>query len=254
MPAYGHLGWFGIGSPQSNPTVEPELSILMPRQTALYGTRLTSAETDPLARLKAYLVNLETTLETYDNMALSAFAFGCTGSSYLLGREAELSITESASVRFGYPVITAANAIVWGLERIGAKRIAIIAPYPEALIDAGRVYFEGRGLEVVRAERVVTRSTDTRTIYEISSDEANRLLESAPTDVDAILISGTGMPGLAAMAAYAERPVLSSNLCLAGKLLAATGQASLLDGAAPAGWQSRLAEAVPIPVNKDQNS
>lgn len=244
MPAYGALGAFGLGTPQSNPTVEPELGVLMPRQAALYGSRLTSRETDPMARLNAYLVDVGKTLETYDNMQLAAFGFACTGSSYLVGREVERAITEAAQDRFGYPIITAADAIVWGLERIGAKRIAMIAPYPQPLIEAGKAYFEARGLEVVSSERVVTRTADTRTIYEITPEQADSLLKAAPTEVDALLVSGTGMPSLAALAAYDQRPVLSSNLCLSGRLLAEAGHYGQLDGAAPRGWQARLAEAL----------
>lgn len=251
MPAYGELGWFGIGTPQSNPTVEPELALLMPRQAALYATRLTSSETDPLQRLRAYLENLEQTLESYDNMKLTAFGFGCTGSSYLLGRDAEAAITKAAAKRFGYPVITAADAIVWGLKRLGARRIAMIAPYPQVLIEAGKAYFEARGLEVVTAERVVTRTTDTRTIYEITPDKAAALLAAAPKDVDAILVSGTGMPSLAAMAMTQGTPVVSSNLCLAGRMLAEAGHKSLLEGVGPSGWQTRLAEALAHPPHKD---
>lgn len=250
MPAYGALGAFGLGTPQSNPTVEPELGVLMPRQAALYGTRLTSGETDPQTRLKDYLVDIGKTLKTYDNMRLSAFGFACTGSSYLVGREAEMAITRAAEDRYGYPVITAADAIVWGLEQIGSKRIAMIAPYPRALIEAGRAYFEARGIEIVSSERVVTRTEDTRTIYEITAEQADSLLKAAPTDVDALLVSGTGMPSLAALAAHEQRPVLSSNLCLAGRLLAVAGHKNLLDGAAPAGWRSRLAEAL-APTPKD---
>lgn len=250
MRAYGALGAYGLGTPQSNPTVEPEMGILMPRQATLYGTRLTSLEKDPLARLEAYLVNIDKTLETYDSMKMSAFGFACTGSSYLVGRQSEEAITAAAQERFGYPVITAADAIVWGLKRIGAKRIAMIAPYPQALIEAGKAYFEARGVEVVSSERVVTRTTDTRTIYEITPEQADKLLHAAPSDVEALLVSGTGMPSLAALAAYDKRPVLSSNLCLAGRLLAEAGHEDLLDGASPIGWQGRLVEAL-APASKE---
>lgn len=243
MAAYGAIGRFGVGVPQSNPTVEPELGVLMPRAAALYATRLTSSETEPQARLRAYIDAMEASLATYDGLNLSAFGFACTGSSYLVGAEAERGIVEVASQGFGYPVLTAADAIVWAMTRIGARRIAIIAPYPDALIAAGKSYFEARGLEVVSTRRVVTRTTDTRSIYELTPDQAGDLTETK-LDVDAVLISGTGMPSLPLLAPEGAPPILSSNLCLAARLLEAAGRGDLLDGVAPIGWRDRLAQAL----------
>jgi maleate isomerase len=243
MAAYGAAGRFGVGVPQSNPTVEPELGVLMPRRAALYATRLTSGEVEPQARLRAYIDAIETSLSTYDGLPLSAFGFACTGSSYLVGAEAERGIVEAASRRFGYPVLTAADAIVWAMARIGARRIAVIAPYPDALIKAGKAYFETRGLEVISTRRVVTRTTDTRSIYELTPEQAGDLTETA-LDVDAVLISGTGMPSLPLLDPQGSPPVLSSNLCLAARLLDAAGRGDLLDGVAPHGWRDRRAEAL----------
>lgn len=245
MAVYGAVARIGIGTPQSNPTVEPELGILMPRDAALYATRLTSREARPEDRLQAYIANLDASLETYDGLRLSAFGFACTGSSYLVGAEEERRLVDAASARFGYPVVTAADAIAWSLARIGARRIAVIAPYPDALIAASQRYFEGRGLQIVAASRVVTRTSDTRSIYELTPDQARGLLTASAGDADAVLVSGTGMASLSLLEPEADRPILSSNLCLSARLLDAVGRADLLDGAAPRGWRRRLAEALP---------
>lgn len=244
MATYGAAGRFGVGVPQSNPTVEPEMSVLLPRAAAIYATRLTSLEADPQTRLRAYIASLEDSLATYDGLALSAFGFACTGSSYLVGADEERRISEAASQRFGYPVLTAADAIVGAMQRIGARRIAMVAPYPDALIAAGKAYFEARGLEVISTRRVVTRTTDTRSIYELTPDQAADLLADSARDVDAVLISGTGMASLPLLDPKGAPPVLSSNLCLAARLLDAVGRADLIDGIAPHGWRTRLTAAL----------
>jgi maleate isomerase len=80
-------------------------------------------------------------------------------------------------------------------------------------------------LTLVETLRVDPVLTDTHRIYELTSDDACAALFSLTRhDVDAVVVSGTGMPTLRALRRWrSERgdnpPVLSSNLCLAWALL-----------------------------------
>lgn len=244
---YGRAGWIGIGTPQANPTVEAEMAILLPRGCALAATRLTSKEARPDGRLRAYLADLETTLGSYDSFRPDAYGFACTGSTYLLGHDAERQIVDRCTTIYGYPIVTATMAIEWALARIGARRIAMIAPYPDELIEAGRAYWESRGIAIVSLERLHTTSSDTRTIYELRAGDAEAALARVDTgQIDAVLLSGTGLATLPLIAAWnGAVPLLSSNLCLVARLLALCGQESAVDPASlrPLGFEARLAEA-----------
>lgn len=244
---YGRVGRIGIGTPQANPTVEAELAILLPRACSLHVTRLTSTALAPEQRLEDYLTGLETYLATYDTLRPDVFGFACTASSYLLGAEAEQRIIAAAADRYGYPVETAARAIVWGLERIGARRIAVIAPYPQSVVDAACRYWSAAGIEVLHTEHIATRDADTRGIYELGSGQiAAALLRLALDDVDAVLVSGTGMPSLAALREpSAGVPVLSSNSCLAARSLDLLGRSEWLEPGSLTirGWQQRFDES-----------
>ncbi|MEZ6022146.1 MAG: hypothetical protein R3C16_01745 [Hyphomonadaceae bacterium] len=241
---YGTTGAFGVATPQSNPTVEPEFGVLMPRTARVHTTRLISDAADPLERLRIYLRELERTLRSYDGMKFSAFGFACTGSSYLLGHEAEAAIVTKCAETFGYPVVTAADAIVWMLGKLNAKKVVVLAPYPEALIEAGKGYFRDRGVDVIRHARVVTRTSDTRTIYELGVDQAREALAALDTSgADAILVSGTGMPSLLLVDPNAALPVVSSNCCLGARMLDVAGGGAL-DGLEPRDWRVRLKEAL----------
>lgn len=246
-PEYGQIGRVGIGMPQANPTVEAEFAILLPRACSLHVTRLTSPAKSPEQRLEDYLNGLESYLAAYDTLRPDVFGFACTASSYLLGAELEHRIIGSAADRYGYPVVTAARAIVWGLERLAAKRVALIVPYPKAVADAARRYWSAAGIEVRRTAHVATRGEDTRGIYELGSDRVATALAQLPLDdVDAVLISGTGMPSLAALREpIAGMPVVSSNSCLAARLLDLLGRQEWLEPGAPAvrGWQRRFDES-----------
>ncbi len=247
MESYASLGRFGVGVPQSNPTVEAELGVLLPRTASLHVTRLTSSAADPLDRLRRYLADLPIYLKDFDGLKLAAFAFACTGSSYLLGVDEEAKIAESCAAKFGYPIALAADSIVWALEKLNARNIAVIAPYPAALIEAGHHYLEARGVQVAALERVITSTADTRSIYLTGIADARAALARLPkSGIDAILISGTGMPTLGAVDTHGLPPIISSNLCVAARALELAGKRDVLDGRGlePMGWRTRLEEAL----------
>jgi len=244
--SYGRLGRIGLGTPQANPTVEAEFAILLPRACTTLVTRLTSPATEPADRLRAYIERLDEALARYDSLEPDAFGFACTGSSYLVGPEREAELVEGFARAFGYPIVTATGAIRWALDRIGARRVGIVAPYPADLLEAGRAYWRAAGVEVVAIERVVTRTADTRTIYELGFASAiEKVADMADRRVDAVLLSGTGMPSLPLIAAAGGTPVLSSNLALAGCLVERLRPGTLApDTIGPPGWRDRLAEAL----------
>jgi maleate isomerase len=224
---YGKGGWIGIGTPQANPTVEAEFRRLLPDDAEMLITRLQGSATSSEQRLKDYLVGLDGALGAYDALKPDVFGFACTGSSYLVGAAREAKIVAAASARFGYPVITAAQAVLASLQALSASRIAVLAPYPQNIIDASVAFWEQAGLTVTAAQRIDIGSADTRRIYGLSSKDAALALADLPTaDADAVLLSGTGMPTLSAIRDLGPgmgKPLLSSNYCLAWAVLRELG-------------------------------
>ncbi len=219
---YGPRARVGIAVPHSNPTVEPEMRALVPPAIGVYATRLTHPAARVEERLNHYVRHMPEAIRTFGEMTLAAFGFGCTGSSYVAGRELEDRLTVAAAEECRIPVITAAQAIRRALRSLGCNSIALVSPYPAELAEAGYRYWESAGIRVVARLRVDPALTDTHRIYELTSDDAlTALQEIDKSGADCLLASGTGMPTLRALRALRSElklPVLSSNLCLAWAL------------------------------------
>lgn len=215
---YGSRGIVGIGVPQANPTVEQEMFALRPAGLSLVTSRLTSSAPELEQRLRDYILNTEDFAGCFDDLSIDLFAVACTGSSYLLGAEAEQNLLADCSEQLGYPVITAAGAIHESLQLIGARRIAIVSPYPAWLADLARKYWASMGYAVVDIRSVPLRGENVHAIYELSSADALAIArELDPDALDAVLFTGTGMPTLGAIGPLADATglaVMSSNLCL----------------------------------------
>ena len=217
---YGRLGRLGIGVPQSNPTVEPELARLIPNSISQYTFRLTSPSRGPEQRLRDYLVNLPEMLETrFAGLPLNGFLFACTASSYVLEQEQIKEVCNAAQEKLGgKPVILATQAISHWLRQNQIRTLSLLSPYPDWLTNLAVKFWGNEGFDIVTHEQVAIPSDDTRGIYELSSSDAvpafNQLAHSG---ADAVLISGTGMPSLQLLKMARSNGVnaISSNYCLA---------------------------------------
>lgn len=210
--------YVGVGTPQGNPTVEIEFRQLLRPPVHPLVTRLTSSASDPSDRLLDYIEQLPRALQSFDDLPLRAFAFACTGSSYLLDPEREEAIIADAERRCRIQVITATQAVRREMQGRGASRIALLSPYPDTLHNAAIDYWQRLGHRIVAHERIDV-GEDTRSIYEIGDQDVAAAIERFDTsDADLLLLSGTGMRTLAALA-DARIPAISSNLCLATELL-----------------------------------
>ncbi|GIX15658.1 MAG: hypothetical protein KatS3mg118_3617 [Paracoccaceae bacterium] len=252
---YGRAGVLGMLTPQANTTVEPEFRALLPPDWAMINARLTSARGSIEERLVDYADRFAETCGQFANAPLSAIAIGCTGASYLIGREAEARILAGIEARHGVPVYSAATAVVAAMRALAARRIGLVSPYPEGLDAACAAYWEGHGLTVTAKAAVGAETAAFHPIYAMAGAaclDALRSLQGG--DCEAVILLGTGMPTLAPLLAVAGRggpPAISCNLALAWAACDGARAETLPAWIAGAGWGDRLARLYPAALGAE---
>ena len=240
------FGWrarIGVLVPPGNPTVEPEFYQMAPEGVTIHCARLQGfrAASTPgaaegmAARTLAYLDELHGPAKTLGSVSPSVVILAHTASSYATGFANESQLIERLASLTGTTAITAARAVLAGLQHLGVKKLALGTPYPETISAQGRVFWEAAGFNIVGYHRLA----DVQNIYAENEERAYQLARQANTpDAEAVLLSGTGLPTVRVLDTLEQdlkKPVLSSNqaslwlaLRLAGVRQAITGFGSLL--------------------------
>jgi len=203
-------------APSANPAVEPELRQLLAPEAALHVTRLPVMPDTTLEQRNAvYLAAAETALGAFGALPLDAAIIGVTGPSYALPPVEDQALQARLSETSGWPVLLAARAIAAALAALGRPKLLLFSPYPGWLTERAERYWREAGLDLVESFKV----SDTFRAYELSPEEvADSLAKLTPPADCVVLMSGTGMPTLDAMAWMQGRlglPLLSSNLACA---------------------------------------
>ena len=251
MPVeYAPRGLVATLTPQANTTVEPEFSILWPAGVAMINGRLMSPKATIEKRLVDYFDQLDDSLNQFANAPIDAIAIACTGASYLAGVARERETLRRLAARTGVPAFTAASAVVDALNALGARRIGLVSPYPATLTAASVGYWQAQGFNVASVAEAKTDAGQFHPIYALPASGAMAALDTlTDSDLDAIVMLGTGMPTLQPISErprIGRAPVMSCMLCLAWRAVMAIDRetpsaATLLDWIAGAAWRPRLA-------------
>jgi maleate isomerase len=138
-------------------------------------------------------------------------------------RQVEQELLEVARAnRCMSPVMTSAGALVEGLKVMGAKRVALLAPYVQSLTDLVVAYIEHEGIEVVDAvsfeipDNLEVGRRDPRLLLE---DVAR--LDTSKADV-VVLSACVQMQSLPSIQLAEDRlgiPVTSTSVCTVRRML-----------------------------------
>jgi len=132
------------------------------------------------------------------------------------------------------PVISSAGALVNGLKVLGAKRIALVAPYMKPLTQMVVDYIEHEGIEVK-----VWRALEIADNLAVGRHDPAKLpgivAEMDLSDVDAIVLSACvqmpSLPAVATVEAQTGKPVLTAAIATTYAMLTALALEPIVPGA-----------------------
>lgn len=217
---------FRIGQivPSSNVTMETEVPAMMLRARVPAGVSFSfhssrapmkTVSQDELTAMNGHMARC--TAELLD-ARMDVIASACLVAIMAQGRgyhrETETSLKGVCTkMDTDIPIVTSAGALINGLNVIGARRIALIAPYMQALTDKVIDYIESEGIAVVDhrslqiPDNLDVAAHDPMNLVDIADDLDTR-------EVDAVVLSAcVQMPSLPALDAVQQRfdvPVLST--------------------------------------------
>lgn len=223
--------------PSSNTTMETEIPAMLrarearePERFSFHSARMRMKKVtqDELARMDAD--SDRCALELSD-ARVDVLGYACLVAIMSMGRgyhrQSEQRLHECTLANGGgAPVVTSAGALIDGLQRIGAKKIAILTPYMKPLTAMVADYIEHEGFEVLDAlsleidDNLAVGARDPRAPIEIS-----RRLNTA--NCDAVVLSAcVQMPSLESIQPVQDRlglPVLSAAVCTTYQMLRTLG-------------------------------
>ena len=234
-PAYGWSGRVGLLVPPANLTIEPELAAMLPEGVSLHVARLPGQVSEDTSiglreRFEAYNRTLSATANSFGGASLSALCLGVTGCCYLAARaDGEERLLTDLRAGGAPHVITAARAIRLLLEAFGCRRVALVTPYPEWVVELAKTYWRSSGFEIV----AIVPLPDVVSIYAVNTEKVVAAVRELETSgAEAIVLSGTGvatLPAIETLIESAAVPVISSNLSLGWWILETLGQGGHLE-------------------------
>jgi maleate isomerase len=235
----GYRANIGIIVPSTNTAVEADFNDLRIPGVTFHAGRMYVEQPalDSDAAFEALLAAMEPAFETalrdvltclpdHLVMAMSAPTFwgGQAGNEAFLRRAAGLT-----SLR----ITTGADSCRAALAALGARRIAVLTPYPVVMRAQIVRYFQDVGLQVVRSHDLGCESATA--IARVPQEKLRAVVnELNGPDVDAIVQAGTNLP-MVQLAASLEKelgkPVLAINAALVWRAYRELGYLDRIPGA-----------------------
>jgi maleate isomerase len=144
---------FGLLTPSSNTTQEPEFSAALPPSVSLHTGRVAYRDITPQEQMRCVL-ELETECRKLADAEVDAIVFAATAPTLAKGKGYDRELIKRMEDASGRPATTAATAFVEALTQLGIAKIAIGAPWSKTMDKPMVEFMEASGFTVVHSEVV----------------------------------------------------------------------------------------------------
>jgi maleate cis-trans isomerase len=204
----------GLMVPANNTTMEVELAAWLPAGSSVTtvkiprGPGLLTKDTLPAYRDSAIAL----ARKHFVGGNHDVIAYGCTAAGFISGPAGDAELQAMLTDATGLPVVTTARAMVNALKHDGARRIAVVTPYHDAVNQQLVAFLDHDGIGVSRMDTF--RAPDVVALGKITAEQVRDLARATMgPECDAMFIGCSQLPThaiLAGLAAEFERPTWSS--------------------------------------------
>jgi maleate cis-trans isomerase len=153
MPYVQKTHRFGLITPSSNTTQEPELAAALPPSVSLHTGRVAYRDITPQEQMRCVL-ELEAESRKLADAEVDVIVFAATAPTLAKGKGYDHELIKRMEDASGRPATTAATAFVDALRQLGSERIAIGAPWSKVMDKPMVDFMEASGFTVVHSEVV----------------------------------------------------------------------------------------------------
>lgn len=225
---YGTWGRLGILLPSGNTAAEPQFSAARPEGLAIHWTRLPLTGSSE-AQLRAMADGVEGGARLLRDAHVGLIAFHCTAVS-TWAPELEAEILQRITAASGCDAVATSQALVSGLQALGARRIVMVSPYVEHIARREERFFAECGFDVLASHFLGIG--DPHGMLAVPPLRWLDLLRASADDrADAYVLSCTAVRGWEAVdeaEAALQRPVITSNSAMLWYACRRLGHASAL--------------------------
>jgi maleate cis-trans isomerase len=202
---------FGVLIPSTNTTVEIECRLLPTSYQAHVGRLMTSTPGRTFQPSRDEDIEYQARLLGTAKVELVILA---QTSASLFADDYDEVVTRRMSAGAGAPAVTSAQAVGRAVRALGARRIAVVSPYSEAVNERAAHYFHDKhGLETVAVEGF--GATDSYAIGQLGPENArDAFTRINRPEIEVFVVPGGNFPTMTSIAAWERefgKPVVTTN-------------------------------------------
>ncbi len=181
----------------------------------LVGSRIPAGDDHAVEALlqTARVENLLEAASRFSTLTPDVVVWACTSGSFIVGRAGAERQVAALREATGVPAISTSLAFVEGLAALGARRVAVVATYPEPASRALAAFLREFGIDVTSLQWLDAPSGLDAAL--IADDRlADAVRGAAAERPDAVLIPDTALPTMdriARLETIARCPVVTAN-------------------------------------------
>ncbi len=215
------LARIGVVVPVSNTNLEPDMAMLAPEGVSVHVARAGGYDVDQIPdehQMRQYSDRAsEEVVQSLKLCRSDVILYGCTSATLAQGPDYDAAFRESIETATGIAAVTAASALIDGLQALDVGRFAFTSPYVATLNDLAVDFIESFGMTCVgRCDTPQPWSN-----LEVAAATPERVIEMAEAadrpNAQAIVISCTDFRAVEAVPEIERRlgkPVITSNQAL----------------------------------------